>query len=152
SGEQAESQQYAEVEGPASIRYKGLSLTPGGFLEGTFLIRTRNENADFANTYTGVPLNGSTNSKLTEYRGSARDSRISLLAEGNAGPTHLSGYFEMDFLGAAPTANYIQASSFTPRLRQAWLQIERPSGWTITGGQLWSLLTTNRHGLETRAE
>src|SRR5262249_48311468 len=63
-------QSAEEPEGPVTIRYKGLSLTPGGFLEGTFLVRTRNENADFPNTYTGVPLNGSTNSKLTEYRGS----------------------------------------------------------------------------------
>ena len=150
SGEQAE--QSAELEGPTTIRYKGLSLTPGGFLEATFLLRTRNENADIANSYTGIPLNGTSNSKLTEYRGSARDSRISLLAEGNAGKTKLSGYFEMDFLGAAPTANYIQASSFTPRLRHAWLRIETPSGWTITGGQFWTLMTTNRHGIETRDE
>lgn len=145
-------QRNAQPEGPTSIRYKGLSLTPGGFLEGSFFFRTRNENADFANTYTGIPLNGSTNSKLTEYRGSARDSRISLLLEGKAGRTDLSGYFEMDFLGAAPTANYIQASSFTPRLRQAFLQIKTGSGWTITGGQFWSLMTTNRHGIETRSE
>jgi len=145
-------QENAEPEGPSSIRFKGLSLTPGGFLEGTFLFRTRNENADFANTYTGIPLNGSTNSKLSEYRGSARDSRISLLLQGKAGTTDLSGYFEMDFVGAAPTANYIQASSFTPRLRQAFVQIKTAAGWTIVGGQFWSLMTTNRHGIEARSE
>ena len=58
----------------------------------------------------------------------------------------------MDFLGAAPTANYVQTSAFTPRLRQAWLQVKRPSGWTFTGGQLWTLMTTHRHGIETRTE
>lgn len=30
-------------EEPSSFHYKGLSLTPGGFLEGTMLVRTRNE-------------------------------------------------------------------------------------------------------------
>jgi hypothetical protein len=142
----------SEIEGPASIRYKGLSLTPGGFLEGTVLVRTRNENADIANSYTGIPLNGTSNSKLSEYRGSARNSRFFLLLEGKAGTTRLSGFYEMDFLGAAPTANFLQASSFTPRLRQAWVQLDTKSGWTVTGGQFWSLITTNREGLEARKE
>ena len=137
---------------PASIHYKGVRLTPGGFLEGTFLFRTRNENADVNTNYAGVPLNGTTNSKLTEFRGSARNSRIALLIESDAGKTQLNGYVEVDFLGAAPTANYVQASAFTPRLRQAYLQVRRPSGWTMTGGQFWSLMTTHRHAIETRAE
>jgi len=50
-------------EGPMSFRYKGLTLTPGGFLEGTMLVRTRNENADIANNYSAIPLNGSPNAK-----------------------------------------------------------------------------------------
>jgi hypothetical protein len=32
-------------------------------------------------------------------------------------------------------------------LKQIWTQIERPSGLTITAGQMWSLLTTNRQGM-----
>jgi len=32
------------IEEPTSFHYKGLTLTPGGFLEGTMLLRTRNEN------------------------------------------------------------------------------------------------------------
>jgi len=59
----------------------------------------------------------------------------------------LRGYVETDFLGAAPTANYVQSSSWTPRLKQVWIQIERPSGLTISAGQMWSLLTTNRQGM-----
>jgi hypothetical protein len=30
-------------EEPTSFQYKGLTLTPGGFLEGTMLVRTRND-------------------------------------------------------------------------------------------------------------
>jgi hypothetical protein len=40
------------------FNYKGITLTPGGFLESTILVRTRNENADMANSYTTIPLNG----------------------------------------------------------------------------------------------
>jgi hypothetical protein len=139
-------------EEPTSFHLKGLTLTPGGFLEGTMLVRTRNENADIANTYSAIPLNGSSNAELSEFRGTARNSEFSLLVQGTAGSTKLKGYFETDFLGAAPTANYVESNSWTPRLRQLWVQLDRPSGWTITAGQMWSLLTTNQQGIATLAE
>ena len=100
-------------EEPTSFHYKGLTLTPGGFLEGAMLVRTRNENADIANTYSAIPLNGSSNAKLSEFRGTARNSEFSLLVQGTAGTTKLKGYVETDFLGAAPTANYVESNSWT---------------------------------------
>jgi len=139
-------------EEPTSFHYKGLTLTPGGFLEGTMLLRTRNENADIANSYSAIPLNGSSNAKLSEFRGSARNSELSLLVQGTAGSTKLKGYVEADFLGAAPTANYVESNSWTPRLRQLWVQLDKPSGGTITAGQTWSLLTTNQQGIASLAE
>src|SRR5215472_7728937 len=137
---------------PMSFHFRGLTLTPGGFLEGTMLVRTRNENADIANTYSAIPLNGSSNAKLSEFRGTARNSEFSLLLQGKAKSTKLTGYLETDFLGAAPTANYVESNSWTPRLRQLWDQLDRSSGWTITVGQTWSLLTTNRQGIATLSE
>src|SRR5215469_7317568 len=137
---------------PMSIHFRGLTMTPGGFLEGTTLVRARNENADIANTYSAIPLNGSSNAKLSEFRGTVRNSEFSLLLQGKAKSTKLTGYLETDFLGAAPTANYVESNSWTPRLRQLWVQLDRPSGWTITVGQTWSLLTTNRQGIATLAE
>jgi hypothetical protein len=140
------------AEEPASFHYKGLSLTPGGFLEGTMLVRTRNENADIANNYSAIPLDGSSNARLSEFRGTARNSEFSLLMQGTAGNTKLKGYVETDFLGAAPTANYVESNSWTPRLRQLWIQLDWPSGWAITAGQTWSLLTTNQLGIAPLAE
>jgi len=137
---------------PTELRFKGLTFTPGGFLEGTMLVRSRNQNADIANSYSAIPLNGSSNATLSEFRGTARNSEFSLLVQGPAGSTKLSGYVETDFLGAAPTANYVESNSWTPRLRQLWVQFDRPSGWTITAGQTWSLLTTNERGIATLAE
>jgi uncharacterized coiled-coil protein SlyX len=148
----AQSDEVKNSAAPASLRFKGLTLTPGGFLEGTMLVRTRNENADIANNYSAIPLNGSSNAKLSEFRGTARNSEFSLLLQGTAGNTKLTGYVETDFLGAAPTANYVESNSWTPRLRQLWVQLDRPSGWTITAGQTWSLLTTNEKGIATLAE
>jgi len=146
--------QLAEAKSPepTSFQFKGLTLAPGGFLEGTMLVRTRNENADIANNYSAIPLNGSPNAKLSEFRGTARNSEFSLLVHGTAGRTKLKAYIETDFLGAAPTANYVESNSWTPRLRQLWIQLDSPSGWAITAGQMWSLLTTNQHGIATLAE
>ena len=149
----AQDTRVKSLESPTTIHYKGVTFTPGGFMESTVLVRTRNENADITNTYTGIPLNGTSNSKLSELRGSVRDSRVSLLMQANLNTTtKLTGYYEMDFLGAAPTANFVQASGFTPRVRQAFIQIDKDSGWTMSAGQFWSLMTTNRHGIATRAE
>src|SRR5262249_10903330 len=89
-------------EGRTSFHYKGLTLTPGGFLEASLLVRTRNENADIANNFSAIPLNGSSNAKLSEFRGTPRNSEFSLLLQGAAGTTKLEGYVETDFLGAAP--------------------------------------------------
>jgi len=139
-------------EEPTTFHYKGLTLTPGGFLEGTMLVRTRNQNADIANTYSAIPLNGTSNATLSEFRGTARNSEFSLMVQGAVESTKLTGYVETDFLGAAPTANYVESNSWTPRLRQLWVQLDEPSGWTITSGQTWSLLTTNRRGIATLAE
>ena len=132
---------------PSGLRVKRLTLTPAGFLDSTALVRTRNENADMATSYSAIPLNGSSNANLSELRGTARTSQLSLLIQTASGNTKLRGYLEADFLGAAPTSNYVQSSAWTPRLRQAWTQIEWPSGWTVTAGQMWSLLTTHRQGM-----
>jgi hypothetical protein len=51
----SQSDETESPEEPTSFHYKALTLTPGGFLEGTMLVRTRNENADIANNYSAIP-------------------------------------------------------------------------------------------------
>jgi hypothetical protein len=145
----AQGEKLQGLEEPDVIHYKGLEITPGGFLEGTSIVRNRNENADLASSFSAIPLNGTSNSKLSEYRGTARDSRLSMMIQTNVGGTKLTGYVEGDFLGAAPTSNYVQSGGFTPRLRLGFAQVAWESGWTISGGQFWSLSTTSRQGIGT---
>lgn len=140
------------LENPLSIRYKGITITPGGWLESTFFARSRNENADITTNFGAAPFPGVANSNLSEFRASARGSRAILVAEGMAGSTKLTGYMELDFLGQPNTANQIETNSFSPRQRQLWMQAELKSGWTFTAGQFWSLMTTDRKGIATRAE
>lgn len=141
-----------KINNPSSLRYKGITITPGGFIEAAGVWRQRSEQTDVLSTFNGIPFSGSPAGHLTEFRGTARQSRLSLLAEGKVGNTKLTGYWEMDFLGAAPTANENQSNSFTPRQRQLFGQAAMDNGWTFTAGQTWSLITLNKKGIETRGE
>jgi archaellum component FlaC len=140
------------LENPLAIHYKGITITPGGWVESTFLVRSRNENADITSNFGSVPFDGVANSNLSEFRGSARGSRPIVVATGMAGSTKLTGYLEMDFLGQAPTSNQVETNSLIPRQRQLWMQAEFKNGLTFTAGQFWSLMTTDRKGIATRAE
>ena len=149
---QATKKSIADIEHPTALRYKGITLSPGGFVTADTVIRARNENADVTSNFGATPFAGVANSQLSEFRASSRASRITLLAEGAAGNTRFTGYYEVDFLGQAPTANQVQTNSFNPRQRQLWAQAAFSNGLTITAGQFWSLITTNRKGIATRAE
>ena len=140
------------LENPLAIHYKSLTVTPGGWLESTFLLRARNENADVTSTFASSPFDGVANSNLSEFRATARGTRPIVVASSMAGSTKMTGYWEMDFLGQAPTSNQVETNSFIPRQRQLWMQAEFKNGLTFTAGQFWSLMTTDRKGIATRAE
>jgi hypothetical protein len=140
------------LESPLAIHFKGITLTPGGYLEAAGIYRTHNENGDVTSTFGNIPFSGSANSHLSEFRGTARQSRFSLLAEGKINGWKASGYYEADFLGAAPTANEVESSSFNLRQRQLWGQVEMENGFSFLGGQSWSLITTSRTGIIPRKE
>ena len=140
------------AEHPTSLHYKGVTVTPGGFIAAETIWRSRAEQNDVISSFNGIPFNGSPQSHLTEFRYTARQSRLAVAVEGRTGPAKLGGYWEMDFLGAAPTANENQSSSFNLRQRQLYAQAAFDSGWTVTAGQMWSLMTLNKKGIENRGE
>jgi hypothetical protein len=152
SGMQEEAKRTDALEHPEGIRVGNVTLKPGGFLEGAGIWRSHNQNGDVGSVLAGIPFGGSSNSHLSEFRGSARGSRLSLLAQTRLAGMKLSGYYELDFLGAATTANEIESNSFNPRQRQLWGQVEFNNGLAFVGGQTWSLITTNRSGLAPLSE
>ena len=95
---------------------------------------------------------GSASDKLTEFFGSGRQSRVSLLGEGKLSMAKLTGYVEADFLSAGVTSNNNESNSYTMRQRQVWGQAALTDGFTFTGGQMWSLVTETRKGLDNRTE
>jgi hypothetical protein len=151
---QTEQKRITDLENPISVHFRGVTLTPGGYIEAAGIYRSHNENASVssATADSNIPLQGSANTKLSEFRGDARQSRITLLAETKLSAAKVSGYYEADFLGAAPTANQVESNSFNLRQRQLWGQVDFDGGLTFTGGQMFSLITSDRKGLATRAE
>jgi len=140
------------LENPTTIRFRGIELTPGGFLAGETVNRQRATGGDVNTSFSAIPFSGQTAGVLSEFNASGRQSRISLLAEGKLSSAILRGYFESDFLSAGTTSNDNQSNSYTLRLRQAWAQVETNGGWAFTGGQMWSLATEYKHGLSNNAE
>jgi hypothetical protein len=141
-----------EIESPLAIRFKGVTLTPGGYLDATFIRRSRALAEDAATPLNSVQMPGTAQGTMSEFFGSGRQSRISLLTEGKLNNVKLSGYVEADFLSAGVTSTSNSTNGYTLRQRQAWSQAAFDNGWSFTGGQQWSLLTETGHGLENRSE
>ena len=140
-----------QFESPLAIHFKGITITPGGFLAAETVYRNRSLGADINTPFNTVNFPGSGQNAISEFFASGRQSRVSLLAEGKAGNFKMTGYFEGDFLSAGVTSNNNQSNSYTFRQRQVWGQAATQD-WSFTGGQMWSLVTENRKGLDNRAE
>jgi hypothetical protein len=137
---------------PDALHFKGITLTPGGYLAGETVRRSRALGADINTPFNSLTLPGASQSTLSEFFGSGRQSRISMLAEGKLSIVKLSGYYEADFLSAGVTSNNNQSNSYTLRQRQVWGQAAFDNGFTFTGGQQWSLITETKHGMDNRTE
>jgi hypothetical protein len=140
------------IESPAAIHYKGITITPGGFVAAETVTRQRAASSDINTAFTGIPFNGNDLSKVTESSFTARQSRLTLLAESKVGNAKLTGYYEGDFLNAGVTSNNRQSNSYVFRQRQVWAQAALTNGFSFTGGQMWTLATENRKGIQNRQE
>ncbi len=140
------------IESPAAIHYKGITLTPGGFVAAETVTRQRATSADVNTPFTGIPYMGNALSRVAESNFTARQSRLTLLAESKVGSAKLSGYYEGDFLGTGVTSNNRQSNSYVFRQRQVFAQAAFDNGWSFTGGQMWTLATETKKGIQNRQE
>jgi hypothetical protein len=135
------------IESPDVLHYKGIGITPGGFTAAETVFRSRATGGDIATPFTSIPFSAADQGQLTEFYASARQSRVSMLAEGKTDWGTLRGYYEADWLGSGTTSNNNQSNSYVLRQRVIWGQYALNSGWAFTGGQLWSLATEDRKGI-----
>ncbi|MGA8072175.1 MAG: hypothetical protein WB995_01790 [Candidatus Acidiferrales bacterium] len=148
---QADSKKGSD-DGPSSIRFKGITLTPGGYVAAESVYRTHAASADINTPFNSIPYPGNAVSKVSESSFTGRQSRISLLAQSKIGATKLSGYYEADWLGTSVNSNNRQSNSYVLRQRVLFAQAALENGWSFTGGQIWSLATENKKGIDTRGE
>ncbi|MBS0332281.1 MAG: hypothetical protein JSS35_05900 [Proteobacteria bacterium] len=137
-----------------AFTYKGITITPGGFLEVATIYRSKNLGSDMSSSYGKIPFENAPLSRTSEWRQSERQSRVSFLAQGDVTKTmHAAFWGEFDFLGAAQTANSNESNSFTPRIRNLYGTLDWDDyGLHFLGGQNWSLLTLNSKGITPRNE
>ncbi len=131
---------------PLFFRIGSAEFTPGGFLEFTGAMRSKNVGSGIATSFGGVPLASTPAGRLSETRFGAQASRLSLKVTSRPGNINLTGYVEADFLGTQPAGGYVTSNSNTLRMRLYWADVQRGK-WEVLGGQSWSMLTPNRNGL-----
>ncbi len=139
------------------IQVGKVNLQFGGFLASETAYRSRSLQSDIGSPFSQIPFASSVGDNRynqSEFRGTERQSRISMLATANVDPeTVVSGYYELDFLAAPQTANPNQSNSFSPRTRHVYANIDwLDSGFHILAGQTWSLATLNTQGITPRNE
>lgn len=145
----------------------GVKWTFGGFLAAETAYRSRDTADDVNTKFSNIPFQGGTstapintnsgatttypvtNAKNDQFLESARQSRLSIKAEGDINDsTHVTGYYETDFLGGAQTANMNESNSYNLRIRQLWSSVDwNDYGLHLLAGQAWSLLTLDSVGI-----
>jgi hypothetical protein len=135
------------IDSPDSLHYKGITITPGGFLAGETVWRSKATGGDIPTAFSSLPYEHADAYTLSEFYGSARQSRISLLAQGKTSWGTLRGYYEADFLGTGITSNNNESNSYVLRQRILYGEAETNSHWKFVGGQLWSLATEGNKGI-----
>src|SRR5271165_6319365 len=148
----ASDEKGGEEKGPSTIRYKGVSITPGGFLAAETAFRAHATGGGIATPFTSTPFAAADIAHVTENAFSGRQSRLSMLVQSKVGVASLSGYVEADFLGVGTTSNNRQTNSYVFRQRQLFAQAAFDNGLTVTGGQMWSLAMENKKGIAARGE
>jgi hypothetical protein len=140
------------MENPLALRYKGVMITPVAFFAAESVYRQRSLNSDVNTPFNSTPFPGAAQANTSEFNFSGRQSRIGALFGANPGSFKLAGYVEADFLSAGATSNDNQSNSYTLRQRQIWGQASTNSGFTFTGGQMWSLVTETKVSTDARTE
>jgi hypothetical protein len=136
-----------QMEGPLTIHFRGINITPGGYVAGEFVRRSRALGADMSTPFNSLTMPGASQSQMPELFGSARQSKITGFVDGRVGKVDLSAYVSTDFLSSGTTSTSTSTNGYTLRLRQAWGQVRFDDGWSFLAGQSWSLVTEDAKGI-----
>ncbi|RCL07350.1 hypothetical protein BJI49_06930 [Acetobacter pasteurianus] len=131
-----------------------LTLILGGFLDAAAVESNRHTSTGTFNYWADMPYKGDARYHTDNFEGSARYSRISLMARGNVDKNStISGFYEMDFGAGASTTDPYESNSYTFRMRQLYMAYDNSAlNFHFLAGQAWSMLTPGRVGIIPRQE
>ena len=64
-----------QMESPITIRFRGINITPGGYAAAEFVRRSRALGADVPTPFNSLTMPGASQSQLSEFFGSGRQSK-----------------------------------------------------------------------------
>ena len=147
--------QAAGALGDHGVFHMGpITLILGGFLDASAVEENRHTATGTFNYWQDVPFKNQSRYHTDNFEGSARYSRLSLMARGNVDAhSTISGFFEMDFGAGASTTNAYESNAYAVRMRQAYLAYDNSKyNFHFLAGQAWSMLTPGRIGITPRQE
>lgn len=132
---------------PLSISLGNTTLTPLGFVDATFFLRTTAVGSGIGTNFGGIPFNNVPNGHLSETNFSAQNSRLGFRVDSDFMGWKVLGYLEADFLFNNNANSYqISSNSAGFRLRNYFVDANNGT-FEVLGGQDWTFMTPNRKGL-----
>ena len=131
---------------PLQIRLGSSTITPVGFMDMTYVFRSRDGGSSIGTNFGSVPYGNTPLGNLTESRFSTQNSRIGARFDTMVHGTKVLAYWESDFLGTQSGNAGVSSNSNSFRIRLYWVDL-RKGKWEILGGQSWSMLTPGRKGI-----
>jgi hypothetical protein len=136
------------IASPDALNFKGITISPtGSFLEAATVWRQGATGDDINTGASSVPLQNADGAQMSEFFGSARQSRVAVKATGKIASMTMTGYYEADWLSSGTTSNNNQSNSYSMRQRELWADAKTANGWDFSGGTGWSLATETTSGL-----
>jgi hypothetical protein len=136
-----------KIESPTAIHYKGVLIQPTAIFMAETVVRTRAINAETSTPFNSTPYMNTPQAYTSEFNATARQSRLALNFVAPTSWGKMGGYVESDFLSAGTTSNDNQTNSYTLRIREAFAQASTNNGFTLSAGQMFTLATENKKGL-----
>ena len=101
----AETEVYnKQMESQITIRFRGINITPGGYAAARIRAALASTGADLPTPFNSLTMPGASQSRLSEFFGSGRQSKITDFVDGRLGNVDLSSYVSADFLSAGVTS------------------------------------------------
>jgi hypothetical protein len=135
-------------------KFAGVQFSVWGWLEAATVFREHNSVNDMLTVFGAIPYPNSPLYNEHEFHGSARQSQISFLAEGNVDAAQkLSAYLEADFLAVGLESNYLITNDWALRLRHGYITYDNDNwGFHLLAGQQWSMAIPQEVGIVPRKE